>query len=212
MPAHSKPSRVPWIPLLGLGVLLLACLVYVGAYLRVGGGVLPNTTVAGVPVGGLSPAAAVTKLTRALTPRTTAPLNVQVRDQSLTIEPRSAGLTVDFKATVAATGRRTATPVGLWKAMFGKHDVAPAISVETTKLAASIDQLDRTLRGAGRDGGIRFDGMTPVAIPPARGIGIVKNKAMAALRSAYLSLDLVRLICPSRSSSRTCPTPRCNAS
>jgi vancomycin resistance protein YoaR len=190
VPAHSKTSRVRLVPALGIGLIVLVALgglAYAAAYLFVGSGVLPHTTVAGVSIGRMSPAAAQAKVTAALTPRSTAAMPLKVGNQSLTVEPANAGLTVDARATVAAGGHRNATPAGLWNALFAHHKLTPAIAVDVSKLGAAVTALNASLVGGGHDGGIRFDGTTPVAIPPIAGIGIEHDKAMAVIRAAYLS-------------------------
>jgi vancomycin resistance protein YoaR len=190
VPAHSKAPRVRLGPALGIGLIVLAALgglAYAAAYLFVGNGVLPHTTVAGVSIGRLSPSAAQAKVSAALAPRSTAAIPLKVGNQSLTVEPASAGLTVDARATVAAGGHRSASPAGLWKALFAHHQLAPAVAVDVSKLGAAVTALNGTLVGGGHDGGITFEGTTPVAIPPTSGIGIVHDKAMAVIRAAYLS-------------------------
>jgi vancomycin resistance protein YoaR len=187
VPAHSLPKRVHWIPISGIGIFLLMGVAYGVAYLAVGGGVLPNTTAAGVSIGRMSPAAAQAKLHAALAPRATAPIPLKTATQSLSIDPAAAGLSIDARATVAAGGRRSASPVSLWKALFAHPELAPAVAVDTAKLDAAVTALNGKLVDAGHDGGITFKGVTPVAIAPTPGVGIVHSKAMAAIRAAYLS-------------------------
>ncbi|HVT76738.1 MAG TPA: VanW family protein, partial [Acidimicrobiales bacterium] len=169
------------------GVVLLAGVLYGIAYLVAGSGVPRHISVSGVSIGGLSPSAAEAKLRASLAAKATAPIAVLVGSQQSSVDPVKAGLTLDAKATVAAAGGRSANPIDLVKSLFGHRSVAPAVSVDTAKLSAAIDTLDASVSGGGHDGGIKFDGITPVAIAPVKGEGIVKDKAMAALRAAYLT-------------------------
>jgi vancomycin resistance protein YoaR len=194
VPAHSKKSpRVrsiqglrPALLVVG-GLVVAAGIAYGVAFLLVGGGVLPNTTVAGTSIGKLSTTAAQAKVTAALAPKATAPLALVAGGQALTLEPASAGLTVDAKATVAKSGRRSASPVSLWKELFARHTLKPVVAVDAGKLNAAVTALNGKLVGGGHDGSIKFQGSTPVAVDPTPGIAIVHDKAVAAIKNAYFT-------------------------
>ena len=160
---------------------------YAVAYALAGSGVPRNTSVAGIEIGGLSPASAQAKLQAKLASKATSPISVVVAGHPGSIDPVRAGLTVDYLATIDNAGRRSANPLDLLRSLFGHRQIAPATSVDVTKLAAEIDTLDSSIDGGGRDGSIRFDGVTPVAVAPVKGQGIDKNKAITVLREAYLS-------------------------
>ncbi len=190
---HEEPSHARSIPALRISLIVLGSLIalggaaYAAAYLYVGGGVLPHTTVEGVPVGRMSDTAAQAKVAAGLAPRSDAPITVTVAGQFFTLDPATAGLTVDTRATVAAGAHRSASPAALWKALFAHPKLDAAVSVDTAKLDAAVTALNAKIVGGGHDGGITFKGVTPVAIPPVPGIEIVHDKALAAIRAAYLS-------------------------
>ena len=193
MPDHVTPSRVRSLLNLRVGLIVLGGLVVLagGAYLTlfaiVGSGVLPNTKVGNVAIGMMSRSAAQTKVAAALDERATAKMVVTAAGQPLSIDPASAGLTVDVKATVAAGGRRHATPAGLWRDLFAHHSLEPVLAVDGAKLDAAVTALDGKIVGGGHDGGIKFNGTTPIAIPPVQGIALVHDKAVAAIRAAYFT-------------------------
>ena len=190
---HEEPPHARSIPGLRISLIVLGCLIvlggaaYAAAYLYVGGAVLPHTTVEGVPVGRLSDTAAQAKVEAGLAPRSEAPITVTVAGQFFTLDPATAGLTVDTRATIAAGAHRSASPAALWKALFAQPKLDAAVSVDTAKLDAAVTALNAKIVGGGHDGGITFKGVTPVAIPPVPGIEIVHDKALAAIRAAYLS-------------------------
>ncbi len=197
MPAearHIKTRTVPKRALIAIGgVVVLAALLYGLAYLLAGGGVLPNTTVSGVSIGGLSPAKAEARLQARLADKASAPIHVLVSDKQADVDPAAAGLSFDAKATVAAAGKRTANPITLVSALLGRRVVQPAVAIDTAKMTGELDKLDASL-GGGHDGGVTFDGLTPVAVAPVEGQAIVKEKAIPALRAAFLtSSEPVRL-------------------
>ena len=197
MPAaarHVKRAPIPRALLIAIGgAAVLAGLLYGVAYLVAGGGVLPNTKVAGIAIGGLSPANAEARLQTRLADRASAPIHVLVSDKQAVVDPAAAGLSFDAKATVAAAGKRSANPIRLMSALLGHRVVEPAVAIDTVKMTDELDRLDASL-GGGHDGGVTFDGLTPVAIAPVKGLAIVKEKAIPALRSAFLaSSEPVRL-------------------
>jgi vancomycin resistance protein YoaR len=193
VPEHSNASRVRTFTGLRISLFVAGCLVVLAAlaygigYLLVGDGVLPHTTVSGVSVGGLSPAAAQAKVAAALAPRADAPIAVTAGGQSFSVDPATSGLTVDARATIAAGGHRNATPTALWKALFAHPVLTLAVSVDTAKLDVAVDDINAKLVGGGHDGAITFEGSTPVAVAPVQGIAILHDKALAAIRAAYLS-------------------------
>ena len=190
---HVTPSRVrsflnPRVGLIVLGgLVLLAGAAYLTAFAIVGGGVLPNTKVGDIAIGKMSRPAAQTKVAAALNQRATAQMALTAGGQPLSIDPAAAGLTVDAKATVAAGGRRHPTPAGLWRDMFAHHSLSPVLAVDSGKLDAAVTAFDGKMVGGGHDGGIKFDGVTPIAIPPVQGIALVHDKAVAAIRAAYFT-------------------------
>ena len=78
-------------------------------------------------------------------------------------------------------------PAGLWHDLFAHHSLQPVLAVDSAKLDAAVTALDAKIVGGGHDGGIKFNGTTPIAIPPVQGIALVHDKAVAAIRAAYFT-------------------------
>jgi hypothetical protein len=173
-------------------LVVLAAIGYGVAYAIVGDGVLPNTTVSGasfdaVSIGRMTPAAATAKVAAAIAPRAHAPMTLTVAGQAFALDPATSGLTVDPAMAVAARGRRDPTPAGLWKALFAHPKLDLAVSIDATKLDTAVTALNSEIVGGGHEGGIVFHGATPVAIAPVAGVAIDHDKALAAIRAAYLT-------------------------
>jgi vancomycin resistance protein YoaR len=194
--SSSLVTRVRSLHLLRIGLIaagslvVLAAIGYGVAYAIVGDGVLPNTTVSGasldsVSIGRMTPAAATAKVAAAIAPRAHAPMTLTVAGQAFALDPATSGLTVDPVA-VAAGGRRDPTPAGLWKALFAHPKLDLAVSIDAAKLDTAVTALNSEIVGGGHEGGIVFHGATPVAIAPVAGIAIDHDKALAAIRGAYL--------------------------
>ena len=101
-PYRTNDRRViPWL-LFGLAVIFGA--LYVACYWFTSDRIPRGTTVDGVSIGGMSPAAATAALRSDLDERVAAPIRVVANGQRTTIQPTKAGLGVDVPATVAAAG------------------------------------------------------------------------------------------------------------
>lgn len=77
---------------------------YLGDLLYSKDRVVRGVTAAGVPIGGLTLRDAEQRLRAEVTPRTTQPIPVTAGAERSTIDPTSAGLSVDWHATVDAAG------------------------------------------------------------------------------------------------------------
>ncbi|HLZ37030.1 MAG TPA: VanW family protein [Mycobacteriales bacterium] len=167
-------------------VVLVVALGYAAAFAAVGSGVRAGAHVGSVTIGGLSPAAAVRRLDTAYADRARAPIPVVAAERSFEIRPADAGLSLDARATVEAAGRRTLNPVPLLRATLGSDGVRPVARVDERGLSAAIagiaEQVDREVR----EGAVRFDGVTPVAVAPVPGRALDRDAAAARVRAAYL--------------------------
>jgi vancomycin resistance protein YoaR len=198
-PENSSPVTPPATPasrgrkllLIGGGVVAAVIvglgLTYAVAYAAVGSGVLPGTKVDGVSIGRLSTAAAEKKLTTALGPKANAPIKVLAGDQPETIDPATAGLTLDLRATLSAGQRRSASPFKLIGQAYGSHQLLLKTAVDKAKLATAIAAVDAEIHGGGHDGGITFEGINPVVTAPKVGAGLLRDKAAAAVQAGYLT-------------------------
>lgn len=173
--------------LVTLGVVLVAFgLLYATALASAGRELPRGTTVAGVAVGGMRPAAAEAALTAALGPRAEAPLAVRADQDSASLSPRAAGLSLDVPATVRAAARRSWAPAELVRGLVGRRSVAPVVRVDEAALTAAVarlaDQLDRPVR----EGDVVFEGGRPVAVEPRAGRVLDRAATAARVRAAFL--------------------------
>ena len=137
-------------------VVVLALLVgggWAGAY-AFAGDKLPNgTTVAGVEVGGLTPAAARHRLEDRLAARVAQPITVTAGGKSARVKPEDAGVTVDYAATVEEAGAaRSWDPRDLWDHYTGGGRVEPVVEVDEAAFQKAKTTLDRSLGTPAEDG------------------------------------------------------------
>ena len=135
-----------------LGVVLLA---YGAAALLVGDRIPRDTTVAGVAIGGMSPADAQETLERELAPRADEPVSVTAGDLSREVVPISAGVTLDVAATVAAAGPGDRwNPIHLMTILTGGGAVDQVLAVDDAALAAVVDDVAAAADTEARDGSV----------------------------------------------------------
>ncbi len=185
-PAPAGPRR-PWWRRPAVLTPAAALVVLGGAYgvdLLVAGDDVPrNTVVAGVDIGGLSPAAAADTLERELTPRVTAERTVVAGDVTTPFLPADAGVGLDVPATVDAADDQPLNPWSRLVSLFSERDVDPVLSGVDTGLDAIAAQVDQPPV----DASIMIDGMTPSVVPPVAGRELDREGAARALTTALSS-------------------------
>ncbi|WUJ72114.1 VanW family protein [Kribbella soli] len=169
----------------GLGVLFVG---YGAAFAFAGDKIPGDTTVLGIPIGGLSKDDAKAKLDAGLKDRIAAPIALKAGESKFTVAPADAGLTVDVDATVDAAGAgRSLSPARIWHALTGGDAVKPVVEKDDARLKAAIDKLSAQMNRPATEGTITFKGTTPVTHQPAPGLQLDAAKAPAAVIAAYPS-------------------------
>jgi vancomycin resistance protein YoaR len=165
-------------------------LLWLVTFLVAGDGVPRGTTVLGVSIGGMSPQRAEATLERELADEAKAAVPVRVGDETLTIDPATAGLGLDAAATVAEAGQRSWNPIALVAGLLGAGDMDPSVSVDESKLSAAVGSMAKQIDGKPVEGGVRFDGEQVVPVEPRQGRTIDRADAVEKIGAAYLREDL----------------------
>jgi vancomycin resistance protein YoaR len=187
----SGGPRGPWwrrkavvIPAAVLGVLGVAY----GADLLISSGDIPrHTVVAGVDIGGLSPAAAATTLEEQLAPRVVADHTVVADDVEATLSPATAGIALDVDGTVDAAAEQPLNPWTRLVTIFGDRDVDPVITGDDTALDAQIEAIAAQVDRAPVDATIVLEPSTPSLVEPADGRVLDREGAADAITDALAS-------------------------
>ncbi|MEU4604284.1 VanW family protein [Kribbella sp. NPDC023972] len=167
----------------GLGVLVVG---YGAAFAFAGDKIPADTTVLGIPVGGLSEADAKTKLEAGLKDRLAQPITLKSGESSYRVDPGEAGLSLDVAATVDAAGAgRSLAPGHIWQALTGGEAVEPVITKDDAKLQAAVAKLAKQVNRPATDGTITFKDTEPVQHAPADGLQLDNAKAAGTLLAAY---------------------------
>ncbi|WP_131801815.1 VanW family protein [Klenkia soli] len=186
----DRPTRSRWrrpAVLVPAGLLLLCGLAY-GADLLVAGDDVPrNTVVAGVEIGGLSPADAADLLSSELAPRVTADHVLVADDVQGTLSPATAGITLDVEGTVQAASGQPLNPWTRLVSLFDEREVQPVITGDETALTAQLDAFAETVDRAPVDAGITLDGTTATVVPPVTGRQLDRTAAADAVTTALAS-------------------------
>ena len=167
----------------GLGVLVVG---YGAAFAFAGDKIPGDTTVLGIPLGGLSQDDAKAKLESGLKDRQVQPVELKAGESTYKVDPVEAGLSVDVGATVDAAGAgRSLAPGHIWKALTGGEAIQPVIKKDDAKLQASIAKLAKQVNRPATDGTITFKDAKPVQHAAADGVQLDNAKANGILLAAY---------------------------
>jgi vancomycin resistance protein YoaR len=187
-PDDSPRTHRPWwrrpavvAPVAAVGVLAAAY----GVDLLVSSGDVPrNTVVAGVDLGGLSPAAATERLQTELAPRVVADHVVLADDVEATLSPATAGITLDVEGTVERAGEQPLNPWTRLATLVDEREVAPVITGEDTALAAQIDVIAEQVDRAPVDATIAIEGTSAGVVEPVAGRTLDREGAADAVTTA----------------------------
>ncbi len=168
-----------------LGFVGLLALLYVTDVALASGRVPRGTRVAGVTIGGKSRSAAL----RLVATRVTGPQRVTVTGPEgtppLVLDAATVGLRVDAKRTLDLARDQSLNPFVRIAALFATHDVTPVATADAAKLRTAVEGWAARVDRSAREGSVRFDGVTPVAVPPRVGLAVDVAKTTAAVVASY---------------------------
>ena len=172
----------------GAGLVVILGAAYLGGHFLAGDKVPTNASVAGVPIGGLSPSAAEQKLRTELAERAAQQLAITAGTQTLTVGPADAGLAVDYPASVAlAGGGGTWNPAGILTVLFGGSALPAVVAVDHAKLEATVTSLAEKVDVKPVDAEVTYSGVKPVRTAGKDGLALELSATEAAVRAAYLN-------------------------
>ena len=142
---------------------------YLGTAWFLGRHVPASTTVAGVPIGGMTPAAAERTLGRALGGRQDATITVTAGEKSAQLKPADAGLALDLPGTVDTLSGFSLKPSHLWNHLTGGDAEPLKTSVDRDKLEAAVKGIESSLDTPVVQGSITFPSGKAVVVQPVAG-------------------------------------------
>ncbi|WP_235921397.1 VanW family protein [Lentzea tibetensis] len=157
------------------------------------GNVPRGVTVAGVDVGGMSHTAAESKLREAIEPRLGKPVAAKAGDVDTEVDPKSAGLTLDWNKTIDRAGSQPLNPVTRVTSFFTSREVGVATQADDEKLNAAVEALRAKTDHEPTEGTIKFEGAKPVAVDPHNGQKLKADEAANALIASWAEGRVVEL-------------------
>lgn len=182
----SKAAKVLLV-LTGAAV-VLALLTFGATALLNGRDVPLGVTVAGTDIGGQSRAAARDDLERVLGARARGPIRLVADGESLALSPAVVGLSLDLGATLDAA--EDAGPIARVRGMFrATRDITPRTTSDRARLTTAVTALAAQFDQPAREGSVRFDGSTPVAVSPQRGRSLDVEATVGIVLDQWLTRD-----------------------
>jgi vancomycin resistance protein YoaR len=158
------------------GAVVLLAAVY-GADLALSSGSVPRSTVvAGVEIGGLSPAAAQEALADELGARVGTDRRIVADDVEGVFSPSRAGFRLDVEETVDAADDQPLNPWTRISSLFSEREIDPVVDVDEAAVVDELGSLEAQLATfaelvdrAPADAGIAIEGTTARVVEPAEG-------------------------------------------
>jgi vancomycin resistance protein YoaR len=157
------------------------------------GNVPRGVTVAGVDVGGMSRAAAESKLRQEIEPRLNQPVQLRAGDFTTELEPAKAGLTPDWTKTLDNAGAQPINPITRLTSFFSKRDVGFETQANRGTLIAAMEQIREKVDQQPVEGAIKFDGATPSIVEPKQGRKLDTNAASELVVKVWVNGQVIDL-------------------
>ncbi|HET8769272.1 MAG TPA: VanW family protein [Pedococcus sp.] len=158
---------------------------YVGLAYFLGRHVPANTSVAGVPIGGMSPVSAERTLDRALADRRDQKVVLVAGDARQELTPAEAGLRLDLPGTVEGLTGFSLKPADLWAHLTGGGDQKLAVAVDRGKLEAAVRGAAKALDTPVVEGAITFPGGKVTVVQPVQGRSVDVGRTADAVAARW---------------------------
>ncbi|HVH23793.1 MAG TPA: VanW family protein [Pseudonocardia sp.] len=157
-----------------------------GGDLALGAGQMPRgVLVAGVPVGGLSVADAERELRAQIEPRASRPVSVTAGEARSEIDPKTAGLAVDWPGTLDRASSQPLNPFVRISSFFSEREVGVVTATDQEALDSALAALATIVDRPPAEGAVRFEGVNPVAVDPVPGRALDVPAAEAVLQREW---------------------------
>ncbi|CAA0138266.1 Vancomycin B-type resistance protein VanW [Mycolicibacterium vanbaalenii] len=152
-----------------------------------------GVTAAGVPIGGMALTVAEERLRTEVSPRVTRPIAVTFADERAEIDPTSAGLAVDWTATVDQSGTQPLNPITRLSSLFTTREIGVVSTADDTALTAALEDMDAKVAEDPVEGTVRFDGTTPVTVNPEAGRRLDVDASAELVKRDWAAGDTIDL-------------------
>ena len=153
-------------------------------------GTVPRgTTVGGVGIGTMQPAAAVSLLEGELGDVDKRPVVVHAGEMEETFTPENAGLGADWQTTVDAAGVESLNPLSRLLGFFRTNEVDIVSTIDAEKLQPEIDRLSAALAREPKDGTLALDNGEAKVEEPIDGQHVMRDDLERAMTLNWINPD-----------------------
>ena len=190
MKFRNRKIQIAIISTISVGALSLIWLV---AWLAVGSGIPSGVSVAGIDIGGKTKEAAISELNLQLKKQFKSQVNLTAKAASISISPKSAGISVDLAATLEKAPHRTVNPINLFSILTSKTDLVPTIEIDKDKFIKALRPLEIRTTKSPRDATIVYKELEPQVLSSLGGVEIDRKKAIKAVSKYWLKKNVIDL-------------------
>ena len=190
MKFRKRKIQIAIISTISVGALSLIWLV---AWLAVGSGIPSGVRVAGIDIGGKTKEAAISELNSQLKKQFKSQINLTAKAASISISPKSAGISVDLAATLEKAPHRTVNPINLFSILTSKTDLVPTIEIDKDKFIKALRPLEIRTTKSPRDATIVYKELEPQVLSSLGGVEIDRKKAIKAVSKYWLKKNVIDL-------------------
>lgn len=193
--APASTSSRKWVkPAIAVGAIFAVAAIAYGVDIFTSSGKTPRgTQVAGVDIGDLTPADAEATLRAQLGPRLVEPVAVHAGGVDSEIVPASAGVDVDWSATLSGVNAQPINPITRITSFFGSREVPVVSTVDQQALDTSMAQLAANSDRAPVEGAVVFENGKATGVSPAAGQALEKQKAGSTFAAEWSDGGVVDL-------------------
>ncbi len=184
------PNQKIQIAIASLGTFALIWLV---AWLAVGSGVPTGVSVAGIDIGGKTKAVALNNLNLQLEKKVKSKVNLTAKTASISISPKSAGISLDLEPTLETAPRRTLNPINLISLLTSKTDLTLIIEIDKKKFITALRPLEIRTTKSARDATIIYKELEPQVLSSLAGVEIDRKKAIKKVSKYWLKKNVIDL-------------------
>ena len=168
-------------------------LIWLFAWLAVGSGVPSGVSVSGIDIGGKTKVAAIKYLDLKMEKIVKRKINLTARTASISISPKSAGISLDVVTTIKKVPQRTLNPVHLFSLLTSKTEISPVVKIDRYEFIKALRPLEVRTTKSAQDATIIFKGLEPKVLSSVSGVEIDRNKAIKAVSKHWLKKNVVIL-------------------
>ncbi len=170
------------------GLLFLVAAAWAGLYFYSADKAPRNARVEGISIAGLTADEAEERLREGLADRLAEPIAITYGDgRSKSIDPGTAGLAVDFPASIEEAGGGSGAGLRrMWAVVTGGGDHRAEVTVDQERMQATLDDLDDGIGTAPVDGAVDFTGGRALAVLARPGTVVARGATQEILERRFL--------------------------